>query len=81
MSTYERLLGDAMAGDDALFTDEDSVMAAWTVVEPVLTAHGPVLPYEAGTWGPDEAAALIADDGGWHDPEAGALTSLASNRR
>jgi glucose-6-phosphate 1-dehydrogenase len=75
MSTYERLLGDAMAGDDALFTDEDSVMAAWTVVEPVLAAHGPVLLYEPGTWGPDEAAALIADDGGWHDAEAGALTA------
>jgi glucose-6-phosphate 1-dehydrogenase len=68
MSTYERLLGDAMAGDDALFTDEDAVMAAWTVVEPVLGEHGPALPYQPGSWGPDEAAALIASDGGWHDP-------------
>jgi glucose-6-phosphate 1-dehydrogenase len=71
MSTYERLLGDAMAGDDALFTDEDSVIAAWTVVEPVLGEHGPALPYQPGTWGPAEAAALIAGDGGWHDPVAG----------
>ena len=68
LSTYERLLGDAMAGDGALFTDEDSVMAAWSVVEPVLQAHGPALPYGCGTWGPAEAAALIAGDGGWHDP-------------
>jgi glucose-6-phosphate 1-dehydrogenase len=81
MSTYERLLGDAMAGDDALFTDEDSVMAAWAVVDPVLTTHGPALPYEPGTWGPDEATALIAGNGGWHDPLAGALTVLAGNRR
>ncbi len=70
MSTYERLLGDAMAGDGALFTDEDSVMAAWAVVEPVLTEHGAALPYEPGSWGPAEAAALIAGDGGWHDPVA-----------
>jgi glucose-6-phosphate 1-dehydrogenase len=72
-STYERLLCDAMAGDGLLFTDEDSVMATWAVVEPVLAPHGPVLPYEPGTWGPAEAAALIAAaliaaDGGWHTP-------------
>ena len=68
MSTYERLLGDAMAGDRALFTDEEAVMAAWAVVGPVLAEHGPALPYEPGSWGPAEAAKLIAGDGGWHDP-------------
>ncbi|MEP6792370.1 MAG: glucose-6-phosphate dehydrogenase, partial [Ramlibacter sp.] len=71
MTTYERLLGDAMAGDGALFTDDDAVMAAWTVVEPVLDAHGPALPYAPGSWGPAEADALIAGDGGWHDPQEG----------
>ncbi len=70
ISPYERLLGDAMAGDGALFTDEDSVMAAWAVVEPVLAEHGAALPYEPASWGPSEAAALIAGDGGWHDPVA-----------
>ncbi len=70
MSTYERLLGDAMTGDDALFTDEDAVMAAWSVVEPVLATHGAALPYEPGSWGPAEADALIAGDGGWQDPAA-----------
>lgn len=70
MSTYERLLGDAMAGDGALFTDEDAVMAAWTVVEPVLAVHGRAKPYEPGSWGPVEAAALIAGDGGWQNPAA-----------
>jgi glucose-6-phosphate 1-dehydrogenase len=68
MSPYERLLGDAMAGDDALFTDADAVMAAWAVVEPVLTAPHPVLPYEPGSWGPSEADALIKNDGGWRNP-------------
>jgi glucose-6-phosphate 1-dehydrogenase len=72
MSTYERLLGDAMAGDSALFTDADAVMAAWAVVEPVLTQHGAALPYEPGSWGPAEAATLIAGDGGWRDPSANA---------
>jgi glucose-6-phosphate 1-dehydrogenase len=38
-STYERLLGDAMAGDRALFTREDAVEAAWAVVDPVLKTH------------------------------------------
>ena len=75
MSTYERLLGAAMSGDSALFTDEDSVMAAWAVVEPVLAEHGAALPYEPGSWGPSEATALIADDGGWHDPTADAHLS------
>jgi glucose-6-phosphate 1-dehydrogenase len=66
---YERLLGDAMAGDGALFTREETVEAAWTVVEPVLGNHHPVCPYEKGSWGPKEAEALIAPDGRWHNPQ------------
>lgn len=69
-STYERLLSAAMAGDGALFTDEDAIMAAWAVVEPVLADHVPVISYEPGTWGPAAATALIAGDGGWHNPAA-----------
>jgi glucose-6-phosphate 1-dehydrogenase len=74
-SPYERLLDDAMAGEGALFTREDAVEAAWAVVDPVLEKHRPVCPYERGGWGPKEADALIARDGGWHDPEPGATTS------
>jgi len=48
-STYERLLGDAMAGDGALFTRQDAVEAAWAVVDPVLRSHAAALPYEPGT--------------------------------
>ncbi len=65
---YERLLGDAMAGDGALFTREDAVEAAWSAVEPVLDAHHRTRPYRRGSWGPREADALIAADGCWHDP-------------
>ena len=65
---YERLLGDAMKGDGALFTREDAVEAAWAVVEPVLKHHPRVRPYKKGTWGPKAADALIAADGGWQNP-------------
>jgi glucose-6-phosphate 1-dehydrogenase len=73
-SPYERLLGDAMAGDGALFTSQDAVEAAWAVVDPVLSAHHPALPYAPGSWGPKEADALIAGDGGWHNPSPEPLT-------
>jgi glucose-6-phosphate 1-dehydrogenase len=66
---YERLLGDAMLGDGALFTREDAVEAAWAVVDPVLEKHHRVRPYRRGSWGPKEADAMIATDGGWHNPE------------
>ena len=65
---YERLLRDAMKGNGALFTREDAVEAAWAVVEPVLKTHHRVIPYKRGSWGPKEADALIATDGGWHNP-------------
>jgi glucose-6-phosphate 1-dehydrogenase len=67
-SPYERLLGDAMAGDGALFTREDAVEAAWAAVEPVIENHHPAFPYKPGSWGPQQADALIAADGGWHIP-------------
>ncbi len=68
---YERLLGDAMAGNGALFTREDAVEAAWAVVDPVLKNHHRVHPYRRHSWGPKEAGALIAADGSWHNPILG----------
>jgi glucose-6-phosphate 1-dehydrogenase len=65
---YERLLGDAMAGDGALFTREDAVEAAWAVVDPILVKHHRVLPYKRDTWGPKQADALVASNGGWYTP-------------
>ena len=65
---YERLLGDAMDGDRTLFSDQETVEAAWAVVDPVLSTHRPALAYQPGTWGPKQADALIAGDGGWHNP-------------
>jgi glucose-6-phosphate 1-dehydrogenase len=65
---YERLLGDAMAGDGALFTREDAVEAAWAVVDPVLETHHRSHPYKPGTWGPKQADTLITPSGCWHNP-------------
>jgi len=72
---YERLLSDAMAGNGALFTREDAVEAAWAVVDPVLTKHRRAKPYKRDSWGPKEADALIAADGGWHNPIPGRTRS------
>jgi glucose-6-phosphate 1-dehydrogenase len=68
MDPYERLLGDAMAGDATLFAREDEVEAAWAIVQPILAGAAPIHEYEPGTWGPREADALTRDVGGWHDP-------------
>ena len=67
---YERLLGDAMAGNGALFTREDAIEAAWTVVEPVLKTHHRARPYKPGSWGPKEADAIIVEHGRWHNPRS-----------
>jgi glucose-6-phosphate 1-dehydrogenase len=68
MAPYERLLGDAMRGDASLFAREDTVEAAWRVVDPVLGSVTPAYRYEPNTWGPHEADALLAGEGGWHNP-------------
>ncbi len=60
---YERLIGDAMEGDSDLFAREDTVEAAWAIVDPVLGPGAtPVYPYEPGSWGPPEAERLLPDD-------------------
>jgi glucose-6-phosphate 1-dehydrogenase len=63
---YEHLLADAMRGDPFHFARQDQVEEAWRIVEPVLGGGAPP-EYEPGTWGPPEAAALVAPDT-WHDP-------------
>lgn len=62
---YERLLHDALSGDQTLFLREDSVERAWQVVEPVLDDPGPLAEYAAGSWGPEAANDLIAPRA-WH---------------
>jgi glucose-6-phosphate 1-dehydrogenase len=67
-SPYDRLLGDAMAGDGTLFTSEAAVEAAWRVVDPVLKRHRPAIAYKPGGWGPEQANALLGPGGQWHNP-------------
>jgi glucose-6-phosphate 1-dehydrogenase len=68
MTAYERLLGDAMDGENLLFAREDGVEKAWRVVDHVVYHHHPAHPYKPHTWGPAEAEGLVKDPDGWHDP-------------
>ncbi len=71
---YETLLLDAMCGDATLFMRADQVESAWKVVAPVLDAWNSVTPsdfpnYASGSWGPESAEMLIAQDGRrWFQP-------------
>jgi glucose-6-phosphate 1-dehydrogenase len=68
MDAYERVLGDAMAGDATLFAREDYVEEAWRIVDPVLKAATPIYEYEPATWGPREVDQRVVPPGGWHNP-------------
>jgi glucose-6-phosphate 1-dehydrogenase len=68
MDAYERVLGDAMAGDQTLFAREDYVEEAWRIVDPVLKASTPINQYDPGTWGPPQVEQRVAPPGGWHNP-------------
>jgi len=68
MDAYERVLGDAMAGDASLFAREDYVEEAWRIVDPVLKAGTPVYDYEPNSWRPREVEERVLPAGGWHNP-------------
>ena len=68
MDAYERVLGDAMAGDASLFAREDYVEEAWRIVDPVLKASTPVYEYEPNSWGPREVDQKVLPACGWHNP-------------
>jgi len=70
MEPYERLLGDAMAGDATEFARQDYVEEAWRIVDPMLKADTPVFSYDDGTWGPAEAAKISPPNGGWQNPSS-----------
>ena len=70
MDAYERLLGDAMAGDATLFAREDYVEEAWRIVDPILKSTAPIHEYEPGSWGPREVEDRLTPPGGWQNPVA-----------
>jgi glucose-6-phosphate 1-dehydrogenase len=67
LAPYERLLGDAMDGDAALFARMDAVLESWRVVDPICGDATPVQPYAKGSWGPPDAR-RIAPPEGWDSP-------------
>ena len=65
---YETLLLDVIEGDATLFMRGDQVEAAWKIISPIqeLWASKPPVNfpnYAPGSWGPEDAEALIARDG------------------
>jgi glucose-6-phosphate 1-dehydrogenase len=76
---YETLLLDVMRGDATLFMRADQVESAWKVVAPVLEAWSSTPPadfpnYSSGSWGPEGASSLIAQDGrSWLQPALNGL--------
>jgi glucose-6-phosphate 1-dehydrogenase len=70
---YERLILDAMRGDATLFTRADEVEAQWRFIDPIRqgwkTENAPLSFYEAGSWGPSEADAILVPGGDkWRRP-------------
>jgi glucose-6-phosphate 1-dehydrogenase len=65
---YEVLLHAAMVGQTTRFTRQDGVDQTWRIMQPLLDAPPPVHVYAPGSWGPDEANALVAGHGRWHGP-------------
>jgi glucose-6-phosphate 1-dehydrogenase len=57
---YERLILEAMIGDQSLFTRSDEIDRLWEVATPLLESPPPVEPYDQGSWGPDSLKRLIA---------------------
>lgn len=67
LDPYERLIHDVMNGDRTLFTSSDAIERLWAISEPVLEDPPPAIPYEPGSWGPEEIDELIAPRR-WHLP-------------
>ncbi len=65
---YDRLIGAALDGERWMFARQDTVEAAWEIVDPVLGDVVPVHPYARGSWGPKEADRLLPERDTWHDP-------------
>ncbi len=65
---YDRLIGAALNGERWLFARQDTVEAAWQIVDPVLGDAVPVHPYARGSWGPREADRLLPARDTWRNP-------------
>ncbi|MGH7642525.1 MAG: glucose-6-phosphate dehydrogenase [Candidatus Dormibacteria bacterium] len=71
LSPYERLLDNAMRGDQRLFTREDSVEETWRIVQPLLNDPPPPHRYAEGSWGPSQTKILVRGHPAWQEPWLG----------
>jgi glucose-6-phosphate 1-dehydrogenase len=60
LEAYERLILEAMLGNQALFTRSDSIERIWEIAAPVLKDPPPVEPYAKGSWGPPSIDRIVA---------------------
>jgi glucose-6-phosphate 1-dehydrogenase len=65
---YERLLADALAGNQQRFAREDSILETWRIVQPLLDKPCELEYYRSGSWGPEGASYLLHGYGGWRRP-------------
>jgi glucose-6-phosphate 1-dehydrogenase len=65
---YERLILEAMLGDQSLFTRSDEIDRLWDVAMPLIENPPPVEFYEPGSWGPPSIKHLIAPHR-WYLPD------------
>ncbi|MEM7288688.1 MAG: glucose-6-phosphate dehydrogenase [Actinomycetota bacterium] len=63
---YERLIKDALEGDARLFARQDSVEESWRIFDELISIDDAPRPYQHGSWGPGEAAALLVPGDTWH---------------
>lgn len=68
MRPYDRLIEAALAGERWLFARQQTVEAAWRVVDPLLGDVVPVQQYARNSWGPEDAGKLLPEGETWHDP-------------
>jgi len=68
LAGYERLILDAMLGDQSLFTRADGIERLWQVSAPLLDDPPPVQPYTPGSWGPDASHRLVSPHH-WYLPD------------
>ncbi|HEX8497807.1 MAG TPA: hypothetical protein VF661_11490, partial [Actinomycetales bacterium] len=67
LEAYERLMIDAMSGDQTLFTSAEGIERLWEVSTPLIENPPPVRPYPAGSWGPNAIHQLVSP-GSWRLP-------------
>ncbi|MCL6649416.1 MAG: glucose-6-phosphate dehydrogenase [Chloroflexi bacterium] len=68
MLPYERLLTDALRGDQTLFARQDAVEHCWRIVQPALENVTPLFFYPPGSWGPPEQERVLEEGDRWRDP-------------